>query len=317
MNVISRRDAVKGVLAACGGAAAFGSYSWLNAKEPIVQLPAITEQSRRRKAPIAAVAPLVLAEAKWDADDLYDFVSAVPPEGRLSLKKALHLVPETATLGDLKGKGADIHDILAKLDSVYRNVFEYEFSDALTANYHEKVQWAARKIGVDEKKIDDLSSFGLERDILFGLWGQVWDKLNPQQRMTLLGEIEASDNGTITDKAKKAMMGGAAALFALLSTTVYFSGFAFYTTMSETICVAAGFFGVTLPFAAYSGASVVVAFLTGPIGWAIVAMLAVGGFWLLGRGNPDKTIAAIAQLHTLKIAALMADGVPASQLFSH
>jgi uncharacterized protein YaaW (UPF0174 family) len=314
VKMLSRREALMLSLGTFGGAAVVGSI-WKFNQEPITETVAATEPPKPPKAPIAAVAPLVLPDAKWNANDLSEFVFAIPADGRLSMLKALKLEDENATEDVLKGRAVDVRAILTKLDKVYCSIFEYPFSDELTANYHEMVQWAARKGGVADDKVNSLSTFRLEREILLTLWGQMWEKLTKDQQLALLNTIETSKNVAIADKAAIVGTSGAAAL-AALGTTVYFAGFAFYSTMSVTLCTVAGFAGITLPFAAYSGASTIVAFLSGPVGWAIAAILAIGSLaWLLGKGNPNKTIAAIAQLHALKIAALIADGVPASQLF--
>jgi uncharacterized protein YaaW (UPF0174 family) len=101
-----------------------------------------------------------------------------------------------------------------------------------------------------------------------------------------------------------------------LSATAAFSGFAFYTTMSVTIATVALAAGVTLPFVAYAGASTLVGVLSGPVGWAIMGMAALGGAALAGRADPQKTTALIAQLHALKVEALIAAGVPERDVFN-
>ncbi len=91
--------------------------------------------------------------------------------------------------------------------------------------------------------------------------------------------------------------------------TVAFTGFAFYTTMSVTIATVAGAVGVTLPIATYTTASSVVGILSGPVGWAILGVAALGGLALAGRANLQKTTALIDQIHALKVEALIAAGV--------
>src|SRR5690349_15514309 len=97
--------------------------------------------------------------------------------------------------------------------------------------------------------------------------------------------------------------------------SVAFYGFTFYTSMSVAISVVASSLGLALPFAAYMGASSIVAFLSGPVGWTIAGILGIGGVALSGRANPDKTTAFILQIHSLKAAALVAAGVPEKEVF--
>jgi len=156
------------------------------------------------------------------------------------------------------------------------------------------------------------STLILEREIQKQIFANLWDKLKREQRLKLLEKIDP--NGHIHDKAAIAAMTGAGAL-GVLSLTVAFYGFAFYTTMSVTICTVAGFFGLTLPFVAYAGSSTLVAFLCGPVGWAIMGLAALGGVALAGRPNAKKITAFICQIHALKIAALIDAGVPEKAVF--
>ena len=161
--------------------------------------------------------------------------------------------------------------------------------------------------------IQNAPTFAIERDLHKLLFAQLWDKLNPQQRKDLLAKVDP--NGTIKDQAAIVALGGAGAL-TILSATVAFTGFAFYTTMSVTIATVAGTLGLTLPFATYAGASSLVGIFTGPVGWAITGIFAVAGVALKGRANLIKTTALIGQLHALKVEALVAAGVPEQDVFT-
>ena len=136
--------------------------------------------------------------------------------------------------------------------------------------------------------------------------------MTPKQRSKVPEKIDT--DGQLTDHAAIASLGGAGAL-AALSMTVHLTGVAFYTTMSTVICSVAGFFGITLPFAAYTTASTVVGFLTGPIGWALLAIAAAAGVVLVGRADFQQTAAAVCQFHMLKVAALKAAGETDAELF--
>lgn len=125
---------------------------------------------------------------------------------------------------------------------------------------------------------------------------------------------KADPHGAIKDKAAIAALGGAGAL-AVLSTAIAFSGFALYTTMSMTITVVASALGATLPFSIYTGASATVGVLSGPIGWAFMAIATVGGVAVAGRANVQKTTDLVCQVHVLKVAALKAASVSENEIF--
>ncbi|MCS7239356.1 MAG: hypothetical protein NZ899_13985 [Thermoguttaceae bacterium] len=174
--------------------------------------------------------------------------------------------------------------------------------------YHSLCTWVAEECGVPRDQIVGVSTFCLERRILGQMFVAAWDKLNQEQRRMLLEKIEEALGTKFENTSAIVALGGAAAL-ATLGTTVAFSGFAFYTTMSVTICTIAGFFGVTLPFVVYTTASSTVALLAGPIGWIAAGLLATYGLSILWRANPLKTAAFITALHFLKAEAFERAGL--------
>lgn len=257
------------------------------------------------KKSIAAAARFVRPNAKWDANNFYEFVKALPPDARLILKKSVHLLKEDAKVGDLKSANQDAKDIQKRMLWLSSNVFAYPFKDASKVGHHQVVMWAAKESNVSLQVVDKFSTFELEKELYKLLFAQLWNKLTPVQRQALLAKIDP--NGSIKDRAAVAAMGGAAAL-AALSATVAFTGFAFYTTMSLAIAAVASAVGVVLPFATYTAAASVVGVLAGPVGWAIMGVSALGGLVFAGRANVQKTTAAILQIHALKVEALIADG---------
>jgi hypothetical protein len=255
--------------------------------------------------PIAKAAPFVKHKERWLTGELNDFLNALPDEEILSLMKALKLESKS-------DKRRDVRE-LQKL-ALWRssNILAYPFRDEAGVNYHELVSWVASFAGVESELIKHGSTFALEHQTEKQVFGDLWDKLTVEQRIVLLDKIDP--NGHIKDKAAIATMTGAGAL-ATLSATVAFSGFAFYTTMAVTISTVAGFFGLTLPFAAYAGASSLVAFLSGPVGWAIAGTAALGGFAWAGRADVKGTADFVARIHSLKVAALKAAGIPETEIF--
>lgn len=258
----------------------------------------------------ATLEPLVLPDATWTANELDAFLRSLPDEGRLSMKKSLELLDSDATVADLSSASADVAEVKKEMLWVSHSIATYPFRNADRLDYHELVKWAATKAGVDEQIVKSHSTFRLERALQEHVVGEafvsLWDRLNEKGRRELLQQMDP--DGSIEDHAALVPLSGAATLSALMA-TVHFSGFAFYTTMSTVMFTVASWAGITLPFAAYTGASTLLAFLTGPVGWALITIATAAGVALyLGAPNVQKTTAAILQLHALKVAALEAVG---------
>lgn len=167
-------------------------------------------------------------------------------------------------------------------------------------NYHYDIlRWIAEKKKVDPRLVKNHSSFDLERAVAHKYLEEIWNKLTPEQRHELLVKIEKETKSSIGNKIAIAAMSGGAAI-AALGTTVALSGFAFYTTMSVVISTVAGWFGITLPFAAYMGASGSVAILSGPIGWAIAGVAIASGIVILGLPEEDTIAAFVIQVNQIK-----------------
>lgn len=273
-----------------------GIFVWFRSKQTLVP-----------ENPMARVAPFVKPLDKWSADDFYAFLKELPANTMLMLKKSLEIVPEGSDNKQLSNPDQDAREIQKQALWLSSNILTYPFRDEKKLNYHDLSSWVCAEAGISSDIIKNKSTFKLEHELHKLLFAQMWEKLDQQQREALLAKIDP--NGAIKDKAAIAALGGAGAL-AALSATVAFTGFAFYTTMSITIATVASAVGVTLPFAAYTGASTLVGVLSGPVGWAILAASALGGVALAGRPNLQKTTALVCQIHALKVEALVAADIP-------
>ncbi len=263
---------------------------------------------------IAKAAPFVKPKERWTADHFYDFLKALPADEMLALKKALGLLSAEADKKQLKGNDQDARDIQKYALKLSSNILLRPFRDEKKLNYHSLVTWVCDKAEISKTLIQVAPTFVLERELYKPLFADKWDKLTLQQRKDLLEKIDS--DGEIVDKTAIAALGGAAAL-AILSTTVAFKGFAFYTAMSTAIATAAGLVSVTLPFAAYTAASTLVGILSGPAGWAIIGGLTViGGTAFVGRADPLEATKLVNVLHMLKVKALAAAKVPEEDVFS-
>ncbi len=185
------------------------------------------------------------------------------------------------------------------------NIATYPFRNKTAVDYSDLTRWVAKQHDDNNTLSPTASTFEVEKFIFESLFVGMWDKLNFDNRMKLMERID--EDNILTNRAALAALSGSAAL-ASLSATVYFSGFAFYSTMSVVICSVAGFFGVALPFTAYTGASAIAAVLSGPVGWILLAIGAVAGGLLLGAPNASKLIPFICQMHMIKVDVLRQQG---------
>ena len=172
-------------------------------------------------------------------------------------------------------------------------------------DYHEDVvQWVAGKHDIEKTQIKTLSTFELERKIVEMYFAEIWDQLTEEQRKELLSKIESETNSIFTNKAAIAGMTGAAAIGAL-STTVAFTGFAFYTTMSTVIAMVGAWVGVTLPFVVYTTSSSAVSALAGPPGWIIAGVLLAAGTGVaLCWPESDPVTKFVMVVHSIKVSRL-------------
>lgn len=169
-----------------------------------------------------------------------------------------------------------------------------------TVKWHEIVTWAGKKSGVNKPYAKN--SFDAERDLINKIFEKSWDKLDPNQRKSV---IENSKLSELSTKDKTAIASGSGAIaLATLNTTVALSGFTFYTTMSSVIAATANVLGVTLPFVVYTSMSTTVAALTGPVGWTILAAASTGLAIYALSPDEAKVTRMIISLHLLKARAL-------------
>jgi uncharacterized protein YaaW (UPF0174 family) len=247
---------------------------------------------------IDPLAPYVKAEAVWAPLDFHKFLCHCNPKQIGLLEYSLNLASERNNLPE--------RITAIQKDFIWEssNIAHYPFRDTDQVDYHKTVQWVAKKQGIPKEICERESTFILERRIFENIFRDMWEKLTVDQRTELLIKIDT--RGQLDIQTLSAASGTAA--LATLATTAYFAGFTFYTTMSTAIFSVAGIFGVSLPFGAYAGASTAVAVLSGPVGWALVALGAAGSVALLGRADLRETTAFIIQVHTLKAAALKNSG---------
>lgn len=66
------------------------------------------------------------------------------------------------------------------------NKITYPFRNDKEIDYHGILQWAAKKSDVTGRRIDEFSTYKLEREVSEEYFAKVWDKLSPAERTAML-----------------------------------------------------------------------------------------------------------------------------------
>ena len=234
--------------------------------------------------------PYVKADQKITDAEFKEFVDHLDMEQKKLLWQAVtgkevEMYPTTAGL-------------LKEMSWASHHWATYPFKDFY---YHETVQWAADKLGIDRVVCQSATTFQLEHLICEKLFEQMWDKLSESERAKILAEAGLDHNW-----AKLSGASVCAAISATLATggvAAATMGFAFYILMAKTLVVIAAMVGI--PAATTIS---VVSVLCGPVGWVIAGASAVTAGVLIGQANVSKCAALIVQIHVFKINAMQKSG---------
>ena len=66
------------------------------------------------------------------------------------------------------------------------NKITYPFRNDKEIDYHSILQWAAKKSDVTSRRIDEYSTFSLEKEVSQEYFAAVWDKLSPAEKTAVL-----------------------------------------------------------------------------------------------------------------------------------
>lgn len=120
----------------------------------------------------------------------------------------------------------------------------------------------------------------LERFAVGAAMGQMLAEASPQERSAILTGLAKSQANSATGIATAT---GGLALANL-------SGFGLYIAASSSLAALTSAVGLTLPFAVYTGVSSVLATVTGPVGWAALALFAI---IKVGGADYKKTVPGV------------------------
>lgn len=248
------------------------------------------------RSPQDPLLPYIKPDVWWQTEDLTTFLEHLnDPQQKLVL---LSLKKENSPF--------DVTQIKKDVRWSASHVTTYPFRDKTGYHYHDEIlKWLAGEFQIRDEIRFGLPSLALERRIFEAVVGELWKDLSVEQRKEVL--LKADIKGNHDNLIGGASLAGAAGL-STLSIAVNSSGFAFYTAMSSIIHSTAALAGITVPFAGYMGASSTVAFLSGPVGWSLLALAGLASVFFLGRADHIKTAAFVIQVHLLKVQALENSG---------
>lgn len=145
--------------------------------------------------------------------------------------------------------------------------------------YEEVVKDVARKLGA--KAVGkNMPAADLEKQAVGAAMEQMLANASPEQRKAMLAELA---KGQATSSTGLMTATGGLVLANL-------SGFGLYMAASSSLAAITGAVGLTLPFAVYTGLSSVLGVVTGPLGWAALALVAIFKF---GGAEYKKTVPGV------------------------
>lgn len=162
----------------------------------------------------------------------------------------------------------------------------YHFFDHGRVDYHKQaLQWVCRKQDISDADIKSLSTFELESKLVERSFETFWNKLSPEQRLELLGNVENWTQTEINDKAAVVGMSAGSALAAV----------GLYALFSSTTTVYAASAGYATGVIAGS------TMIGGPVGWGMAAVsLGVHTAIIYNWPDSQRTANFVITVHLIK-----------------
>ena len=173
--------------------------------------------------------------------------------------------------------------VLDKLQSLSQNLIE-----VLEETSYRDILIKVQKIL--KLQVENLPDGEIERAITQNVLNQTLSKMSKDEKDMFEKEIIEIAKKEGHDIFKTG------AVFATL-TAANLSGFGVYMLATTTLSSISGIIGITLPFAAYTGLSSAIAFLTGPVGWIGAGLFAL---WKFTDVDYKKLVPAIVYIHWLR-----------------
>jgi uncharacterized protein YaaW (UPF0174 family) len=154
-------------------------------------------------------------------------------------------------------------------------------------SYEEILRSLSKKHGVSAA--GDASQ--VETRLLQKLWGDVWQRLKPEQR----DEFDKKLREESETWGNVALAGTGLTGTALLASSL--AGFAPYILASSVVGALTGALGVTLPFAFYMAMSSTLGVILGPHGWIGLGVVAL---WAFGKPDVPRVTLAVSMIGAIR-----------------
>ena len=182
-------------------------------------------------------------------------------------------------------------DIAKQLQWRYQSIWGWMFREDENVSYTEIVVAVAKKLKIEST---DISVEDLERRIIQRIFEKAWEKMTPAQRKKMEHDLQQEAQKFGKNHGFAGL--GGPALFATLIAG-RFSGFSAYLFVTSALKAVTSAVGITLPFAAYMGATRTVGLFLGPVGWGVTGVLTIIG---LSGGNYKRVIPFVVSIAILR-----------------
>jgi len=163
--------------------------------------------------------------------------------------------------------------------------------DGSSIDYHDIVKWVAGSLGIKTKGKGTMS---LEEDVVKQFMAKIWDSLNTDQRLSVLEKLEIETGHFIPNKLELVAKSGICAVATLIALKSAVGGFVFFQYAMSFFYIVTGLLGVTMHWGVVAPA---LAFLTGPIG---IALVVVASVLTLGSANPNDVVKFVITVYFLR-----------------
>ena len=191
----------------------------------------------------------------------------------------------------IEGKWFSPEDIVKRLQWRYHSIWGWSLREDEDVSYTEIVVAVAKKLKIEST---DISVEDLERRIIQRIFEKAWEKMTPAQRKKMEHDLQ-QEAQKFGKNHGFAGLGGPALFAALIAGR--FAGFSAYLLVTSALKAVTSAVGITLPFAAYMGASRAVGLFLGPVGLGVTGVLTIIG---LSGGNYKRVIPFVVSIALLR-----------------
>ena len=197
-------------------------------------------------------------------------------------------------------------DIAKQLQWRYQSIWGWMFREDENVSYTEIVVAVAKKLKIESP---DIRIEDLEQQIIQRIFEKAWEKMTPAQRKKMEHDLQ-QEAQKFGKNHGFAGLGGPALFAALIAGR--FAGFSAYMLVSSALKAVTSAVGITLPFAAYMGASRAVGLFLGPVGLGVTGVLTIIG---LSGGNYKRVIPFVVSIALLRAKQKESRGIKRPRTF--